>query len=326
MTDSDLSLVQCTDEHEWDAFVSRSPQGSIFCQGAFLRVLPVRWERWHVISSTGRIQLGAVLLRDEAGRVIQQPYPFSLYHGVLLDQAVWGQPLHRAVSTSLRSVDFLLAELGRREQRISFCLHHTFRDLRSFSWFNYGLPEGGQWQVRVRYTGLVELGAASFDDYLAGIRKIRRSEYRRCQQAGFVVEPSDEVGAFIELYRQTFARQGIALEDTVVQLVWAITEAALARGFGELLVCRSAGGRAVSATLFLHDRACSYYLFGATDPEFRREGVGAYTLATAVRRSLERSISRIDMAGINSPARGDYKVSFNARPTPFYVVTWERVL
>ena len=68
----------------------------------------------------------------------------------------------------------------------------------------------------------------------------------------------------------------------------------------------------MSANLFLHDRDCSYYFLGANDPHFRGTGAGTSLLIEQIHRSILAGKKNVDMVGVNSPNRGDYKTSFNA--------------
>ena len=82
------------------------------------------------------------------------------------------------------------------------------------------------------------------------------------------------------------------------------------------------GDTVVAATLFLHDDRSSYYLFGATDPAFRRTGAGTFVLLKMIERSLAAGTKEVDVVGVNSPNRGDFKTSFNARIEPFFICSF----
>jgi lipid II:glycine glycyltransferase (peptidoglycan interpeptide bridge formation enzyme) len=127
-----------------------------------------------------------------------------------------------------------------------------------------------------------------------------------------------------KLHRLTFERQGIKRKREEERLLWTISETALSKGFGQMLLCRDKQETAISATLFLYDSHCGYYLVGANDPEYRNTGSGNYLLLDNIRRCKEIGLSRVDFAGVNSPNRGDFKTSFDAFPIPYYVVTWEK--
>jgi lipid II:glycine glycyltransferase (peptidoglycan interpeptide bridge formation enzyme) len=138
------------------------------------------------------------------------------------------------------------------------------------------------------------------------------------------VENSRDIDTFEQLYRMTFARQGVFHEEELNLLVRSITTTAIQEGFGDLLICRNRDGQAISATLFLFDEKCGYYMFGANHPEHNKANGGTLLLLENIRCCQSRSLEFVDVMGINSPNRGDFKTSFNAVPVPYFVVTWER--
>src|SRR5438128_2814999 len=117
-----LQLAACHDRARWNDFVNASPQGNVFCLTPFLDALDEDYELL-VVEDEGDLQLGAVLIKKD-GQPIRAPYPFALYHGVLLSQRLWELPQHRRVKRYMEVIDFLLAELEGRFDRISFCLHY----------------------------------------------------------------------------------------------------------------------------------------------------------------------------------------------------------
>ena len=140
-----FALQRCEDQPSWDAFVCASPQGNVFCTTALLAALEAEPELWFV-EEAGRPVLAAVVL-TRAGGVLPAPYPFTLYHGVLVGSAYSNMPPHSRHAAVMRALDFLLGEFERRHELISFCLHPAFEDLRSFSWFHYHEPARGCFRI-----------------------------------------------------------------------------------------------------------------------------------------------------------------------------------
>ena len=62
----------------------------------------------------------------------------------------------------------------------------------------------------------------------------------------------------------------------------------------------------------------SYYLIGANDPNYRKDGTGGFVVLEQIRYCIEQGLSYVDFIGINSQLRGDFKTSFNANPTPYF--------
>jgi lipid II:glycine glycyltransferase (peptidoglycan interpeptide bridge formation enzyme) len=197
--------------------------------------------------------------------------------------------------------------------------------VRGIQWFNYHEPDKGQFRFELQYTGLLDLN--QFDDlegYLPNIRTTRRYEYRKALRGGMKVESSDDIDTLLEIHRLTFERSGLDQTDEIATLLKNITSAALNKQFGEMLMCRDPSGEIVSATLFIFDGRCAYYLIGANHPAQRNSNGNTLLFIENILLSKNRGLRWVDTCGINSPYRGDFKTSFNAAPALYFVVTWER--
>lgn len=314
MTDSRVEL--CREKGSWDAFVNGSPQGNVFCSTAFLDALPAEYDLVTLLEN-GEIVLGAVVLRRGA-EVLRAPHPMTMYQGLLCARSYGEMPLHRRPRWLLDRVNLLLAWLASRSDRISFCLSHAFDDLRPLQWFHYHEPELGVFDITLRYTGLLSLDFPDFESYLGRIRGVRRQEYRKAAAGGFTVAASSDLRLLNELHGLTLQRQGLCRDEAEQRLLLSIAAAALEKGFGELLVCRDSEQRPAAATLFLYDQRYGYYLIGANDPGYRKSGAGTFLLLENIRRCHERGLAGVDFVGINSPDRGDFKTSFNAKVVPYH--------
>jgi ribosomal protein S18 acetylase RimI-like enzyme len=318
-----LTLIECTDKERWNRFAEESPHGSIFCLTPFLDALKVEY-RLLFVEDRGVPQAGLPLLLHDSQPYPTQ-YPWTMYQGVLLGASLCGQQPHTRTKQTLAVLDFLLAEYEKQYSRLTICQHYRFEDLRGFSWFHYHEPQRGTFQIDLLYSALLDLAqVADFDQYLGSLRTVRRQEYRRCQTNGFSVRPSDDLELLDRLHERTFARQGIERNPYDVEVHESICRAALAHGFGEMLICAAPNGTIASATLFLFDRRSGYYMVSANDPEYRNSGSGTYLMIENLRRCQAKGLETVDLVGINSPNRGDFKTSFNAVPVPYFLLTWER--
>ena len=318
-----LALETCRDNIRWDEFVSHSPQGSVFCSSAFLNALPLDWDGLFVLDNGVPLLAAVMLIKD--GTPSKAPYPFTMYQGIMFAGSLAAMPYHRKCKLSLELEEFLLTELAQRYTRISLCMHYNCEDLRGFQWFNYHNPTAGQFRCDLRYTGILDLKPyATPENLLASLRTVRRQEYKKCLTGGFSIETSSDIDTFDELHRKTFDRQGIERDPLEALLLPAISKAMLDSGIGELLFCRTPSGEVASATLFLNDSRCGYYLFSTNDPLHRKTGAGSFLMVHNIMRCMEKGADCVDFLGINSPQRGDFKTSFNARPVPYFITSWEK--
>lgn len=318
-----LKINLCKDKNQWDSFVDLSPQGNIFCTTSYLDALGEDYDLV-LVDENNQVKMGAIIIKQN-GKPIKAPYPFTMYQGIFFDNAIYNMPKHRRVKKILTITEYLLAKLNDKYNRISFGLHYNVDDLRSFQWFNYHNPEKGQFKIALRYTGILDLCTwKSFDQYLLNIRTVRRQEYNKIKSSNFIIELSNDIDTLDLLHNKTFERQGIDRHNEEVRLLRSITHSALTKGYGQLLVCKNAEGIAISAIVFLYDRRCGYYMFAANDPEYRKTGCGTYLMLENIRQCREKGLLKVDMVGINSPGRGDFKTSFNAVPVPYFIVNWEK--
>ncbi len=321
MTLAESGAERWTDRDSWDRFVAASPHGAVFCCSAFLDALDLEWEVWQVGTPAGA-RAAAVVLRVADGTIAAQPQPFCLYQGLLVAGAE-AAASHRRVKEHLEASELLVQAMAGGG-RMSWCLHPSYADVRPLSWFNYHDPAAGLFRLDVRYTGYIDLTpGAGLEPVLAGSRSVRRQEFRKAAQR-FRVEASSDLDLLDHLHGLTFSRQGLERSPRERVLLRSIAAAALRDGFGELLVARDQGGEPAGAVLFLFDASTGYYLVGANDPAYRAFGVSTLLFLRGVERAIARGCSRVDVVGMNSPSRGDFKTSFGAVPVPYFVANWER--
>lgn len=313
-------IVEQEDRQAWDAFVACSPQRSIFVQTRFLDALMTDY---HLVTcrEAGKIVAGTAIMLDSVGRPMRSVFPFTQYQGILLAD-YGGLPGHSRLAREFKLVDFFIAELARRYGRYSLCQSWRLPDLRPFQWFNYHEPGKDRFRLDLRYSGV--LTRAAFKDaesHLSSVRSARRQEFRKAtDQLRLAMRDDEDVLA--DLYQRTFARQQIEVPVQEAALVRSILRHASAGGFGRM-ACALLDGVAVSAVLFLYDDRTAYYLFGANDPDYRGCYGGTFLLMTMLRDAFDRGMQEVDLVGVNSPNRGDFKLSLNAELRPYFVTTLE---
>ena len=128
----------------------------------------------------------------------------------------------------------------------------------------------------------------------------------------------------MQLYSKTFERQKIILNSEDLAMIEVMISSALNNGYGELTTAKSNEGEVVAGTVFLHDLNCAYYAFGATKTEFRNSGASTFLMLHCIENLYKKGFLKIDMVGVNSPNRGDYKTSFNAELEYYFHINYEK--
>lgn len=311
----DYRLETIQQDLVWDRLVSESEQGNVFSSSAYLSSLGVSFSRYQVKNRLGETVAGAAVL-EENGKMHRAPFPFTPHQGILFSEQLNRLPSHRRVKKKVEVTEFLIMQLIEQYGNFHMSLSPEFKDVRPFSWHNFNNLEAPRFSIKPRFTARLDLRGFELDTYLSSIRTVRKQEYRR---SCAVVSESDAVDTFIDVYVKNFDRQQITLDDLMLERVRHIVQTSLNAGYGRLCAAK-VDGHIASMTLFVHDRQCAWYLFGASDPTWRRSGASTALIINNLQHYAAKGIPRLDFVGINSPQRGDYKLSFNGQVTTYFEV------
>jgi hypothetical protein len=308
-------LRPCTDMVAWDALVDASPQGHVFSKSAFLQSLGTPFTCYEVTTPQGEVLAGAAILED-GKRMVRAPFSFTPHQGILFANSVAKQASQKRLTIEFRLTEFLIANLLGVYENFSMALSPFINDLRPFLWHNHGQEGQPKFEIKHRYTGYVNLQNFDLSDFLTTVRTVRRQEYKKSQVQ---IHKSTDLPLFLRLYKQTFERQGLAIDVSTLALVQRICEQSMAQGCGYLSTA-NVGDCTASMAFFVTDTHSAYYLFGANDPALREINASSKLLLNNIALSAQQGLQRFDFVGVNSPQRGDFKLSFNAELAPYQEV------
>jgi hypothetical protein len=298
----------------WDKFVEESPQGSIFVTTDFLSSLNTQYKLVTSVENDKILAGGVVFF--ESNKPVAKVIPYTQYQGLLLANNL-SEPNHSRYNKELSVSEFFLDNIIKKFRRVCFSSSSRLEDLRCFSWYNYDQKDLGQFKIDLRYTSVLNLKKFNdFDQLLLSVRKCRRQEYHKALKNGLEVEEISDVAILDRLHDLTYERG-----EEEKALLRPIAHAALKKGYGRL-TCVKYHGEPIAANLFIFDDKTGYYLFGANHPDYRNLNAGTLLLMDAIRDSIKRNLLEVDFVGVNSPNRGDYKLSFGGELKPFFITTF----
>ena len=121
--------------------------------------------------------------------------------------------------------------------------------------------------------------------------------------------------------KRTYQRQNVVLSDNDQLLVNRIVNSGLKNGYGNLFGAKTSSGAITNIFYIMHDNESFYYVFGANDPCYRDTGGSTFIMLEIIKLAIEQKVRFFDFCGINSPNRGDYKISFNCDIYPYFTAT-----
>lgn len=303
-----INIYECAAGEWWLDLAENSPQGSVFNATWFLDSLGVPYKLFQVVNDSGALLAGfCVLENDSRNEMLAAPHPFTPNQGILFSPALSNLTNAKKVVEEYRITEKIIEEIVNRYGNFNMSMSPNFSDIRPFLWYNYSDSEGKKFAITNRYTALLKLKDFSIHEYLPLIRASRRQEYKKNISRPLV---DCTIEDFLKIYRETFVRQDIFLADSTFDLVRRICVGALQNNAGHLSRIM-VDGETASASLFLYDKTKAYYLFGANNPKYRAFGASTALMIGNINKAAQLGCDELDFVGVNSPNRGDYKLSFN---------------
>jgi len=153
-----------------------------------------------------------------------------------------------------------------------------------------------------------------------GMQANIRGDIRKARDRfGVTIRPATNLNEFLDLNRQTFARQGREPPYSE-ELVARIDAAGRARQARDAWVAVDPGGALHAGAYIVRHGNTAYYLMGGGDPHLRRSGATSLCLWEAIQRQPEH-IENFDFEGSMLEPVERFFRAFGARQIPYFRVT-----
>jgi len=213
-------ISKCEHNTPWDSLLSTSIYATPNCSSSYLKSTGQEEHRFILSYKQTPVLLTVLTL----GRDVEVKREFSDYQGLMFlgpKPASYSDDLLR-----LNHVRALLDLITTNQQTILFSLSHDITDIRAFQWFAFDHPKEIEINLKIRYTGIIDLKSfKGFEDFLSSISASRSKEYLARKDIITVDEGNlEDIEVFLELYKQTFVAQGIELKHNTISKVQSIME------------------------------------------------------------------------------------------------------
>ncbi|MDR3348870.1 MAG: GNAT family N-acetyltransferase [Acidaminococcales bacterium] len=307
------------DDPRWQYLCANSLESTPFSSDGYLAAVGFAGEKF-VAARGGKI-LGGLCLPVNASGVSGGTVPYAPYNGFLFLPPREGERAYKRYKDRLAATTALVGHVSEKREKICFSCHYNVTDMRGVSWYNYDAPGNGKYDIGIAYTAVKDV--SGFAEIFSGLGDNRKYSYR--QNAGRyalsyeAAEGCGDIGDFLLLYRLTFERQGVELDGGIMLLTERLLRFVLESGQAVLRYAQTAEGKRISAIVMLYDKNSAYYLFGANHPDYRFYNAGTFLIIESMKLAHGMGLKKFDFVGVNSPLRGDFKLSFGGELMPYYI-------
>lgn len=289
---------------EWEAFVSTSPQGSIFSRWWWLQaVCPNAWVI-HTLHRGDALVAGIALYTAPDG-TIQQP-PLTQVLGPLLTPSR-STSTEKLLSWEMEQLT-ALAEAIPAAPRVTLHWHPRLTNWLPFHWAG--------WSQTTRYT-------YAFDD-LSDLKAVfggfAHAKRKNLKKAAKLVEVHADMdpAAFRAHQERTLGADGQSVHYSAA-LFERLHAAAVSRGQGRTWYAVDATGAIHAAIFVVWDANSAYYLISSIDAEHRNSGAATLLVQTAIEHVAPLT-RRFDFEGSMIAGVEHSFRKFGATQTPYFRV------
>lgn len=302
-------------DKDWDELIDKSSYGTIFSKNIHLNFYKKKGEVYKYLFFDEKTKKFIACVPIV---ITQQKPNFTVYNGIIFNKELLDiNNRSSKYALILKYSEEILKLILINHKKINFTLHPNYEDLRSFQWHNYNNSSGSKFKIKLRYTGILNLTNLTEQDLLNNMRSVRRREYKKNIET---VSSDGKIEDLIKLYKLTFGRQNLNFDKNFYINLYEYCNYALKNNFARINFIKNKYGDIVSSVFFVYDNKSAYYLIGASDPKQRKNYPSAPAIIENILYFKKKQINFIDFVGINSPQRGDFKISFSPEIKPFFDV------
>ncbi len=290
---------------QWNSFVDRSPQGSIFAKTWWLDAVAERWEILVCRSKTGGL-LGGMPITWQKNR-IKMPPLFTQTLGILLADFS-GKKYAKRITQEKTVIEALVEGIPPcRSYRINF--HYSLKNWLPFMWRQY--------RQTSRYTYVIE-DLSDLDQVYSAFLDKKRNHIRKAQKADITVRTDCSLDDFYRIAGRTFSKQGMSTLFSFEQLD-RLDRVLRQREARKILFVVGPDGRIHAANYIVYDQNCAYNLLSGHDPELRDSHAGSLVIWESIRFAATVS-RRFDFEGSCLRPVEEFFRSFGGRQHTYYQI------
>ena len=302
-------------DHIYYKFIKLSPQRNIFCSKEILQFFFDDLDLY-LIYKNNEIKSFIYLLKDLNGSIISDPF---IYSGIINHPKLFMKNA-RYNNEVFKINELAIAEIFSKYNNLNINLPINFIDVRPFLWFNYGKNNKKTFKVIPRYTSIINIEKKSIETIFNEIDDVKRRDIKKVlKDENYKVSSEININLMKKFYKNTMKKnKGIFNESSLNK-------------FFDFMTLQAKAKKVIQATTFLneeplysvfllHDDITSYYLYGAGNVDIKNRYAGSLSLWHAIKHSSNKELKFVDLEGINSPYRGEYKLCFGGDIQSYYRV------
>jgi lipid II:glycine glycyltransferase (peptidoglycan interpeptide bridge formation enzyme) len=148
----------------------------------------------------------------------------------------------------------------------------------------------------------------------------RQTDINRAEEAKVCFLESSDVDVFVNLYAQLIESQGSSVSEHFLDKMRNVIRTLLDSGLAKMFFTIDKSSQVTYACVFSHHQNIGCYLYGAGNRDIMRRFDATYCIWKSLESLSSLGVREVDLEGVNSPTRGQFKLGFGGELVSYYQV------
>ena len=322
-----LEINKVENLEEWDNFVKNSENGNLFSYSSYLKAAEVNFHLW-LIQKDNKSIGGAYFLVSECGKNIITD-DLIIYSGIIFGVA---ENMHETKKKHHHFLitDFIANKLPEIYDNIDFCLNPEVVDPRPFQFYGYGNDNIKSYKCNVKFTSYIEnLDLNKYEEnelynsyIFNNISPVKKRDIRVAERQDYKVFINRSVDKLIEFYELNLRKQNHSVPKFFLLRMEKLVNFLVKNDKAIIIDIEDKNYTPIYSIVYAWDDKKAYYLYGSgsINTKYRWQGIIAQWEAFKY-LGKNTKLLKIDLEGINSPNRSNFKMMLGGMIKPYYNIT-----
>ncbi len=294
-------------------FIKFSPQKNVFCSKEILHYFFDDLDLF-MICKNDKIKSFVYLFKDKNKSISSEPF---IYSGII-NHPKLNMKSARYNNEIFKINELIVNEVFSNYNSINLNLPINFLDTRPFLWYNYEKINEKKFLVTPCYTSIIDIKLRSKHDIFSEIDDVKKRDIRNVLiNKNYIVSDKIDLDLIKNFYESTMKKNKGKFNFYAYKKIFDFLESQ-SKHKKIIQMTTFYEGKPIYSVLFLNDDISSCYLYGSGDIENKNRYAGSLALWKAIERSIDLKLSYVDLEGINSPYRGEYKLNFGGNIQSYF--------
>jgi hypothetical protein len=322
---SKFTVEEVIDLDIWQKFAETSLQYTIFVSSGYLQSFGGKFKTFFIKKGIETKASFCILLSDDEKNIILDE--LVIYSGILFQNDKFQKEV-KARAERFEINEIIIEYITNTYYNIEISLTPQVDDMRPFLWHNYGSNNKKEiFSLDLRYTSYINISElkdmTSEEDtkLFKGLETLRQRNIRKARKENSTTVEELNIELFLEFYKDMMIKQDEIVSQDKLNNMANIIKSMVESKNALMLATKNSDEKIIYLIVFSLDKYRAYYLFGAGNPKATEKYKGTICFWDGfIKLANDYNIKEVDMEGVNSPARGWFKLSFGGELKPYYEI------